>query len=354
MVRAKIIVIMPLLLLSACRSEPVAKAHEVVTTVRVATIGVADTVPVVDAVGTVRYRREPSLGFTSAGRVVVITVNEGDHIAKGQLLAALDSATVGAALSSAAAEVARASAELARSETLMKQGWITRARLETARSTSALAYANVRSARFQVANARIYAPSAGIILARTAEPAQVVAAGQPVLQLGEAAGGMVLRVPVTDRDAARLAAGAPARITLAALGDVAISGRLIEIGGRADRATGTFDCLIALPADARLRVGQVGQVAIIARADPQIESVAPSAAVFAARAGEGFVYVLGQDNRPVLRKVVLGAPRNDGIAIVSGLQRGERVIISGVDRLRAGQKVTPESATVSAPMRATR
>lgn len=342
---AEIIAAVLLLLVPACSSEPSAKPPQANMAVQVATIGAFVAAQRVTAVGTVRYRREPSLGFTSAGRVVIVAVNEGDRIAKGQLLAALDATSVGSVVAVADAEAGRAAAELARSEALFKQGWITRPRLDNARATMTAASANVRSARFQAANARIYAPSAGIVLARNAEPSQVVAAGQSVVQMGEAAGGMVLRVPMSDQDAARLTVGAPARVTLAALGEAAIDGRLIEIGGRADRATGTFDCLIALPADVRFRVGQVGHVTIAARGGPSSDVVAPSAAVFDARAGEGFVYVLGRGNRLILRKVTLGSPHSEGIVITAGLQRGENVVISGVDRLRMGQTVDPVSAT---------
>ena len=330
-------------MLAACGHAPAPKSAETVTNVRVATIGRANAASAVEGVGTVRYRRETSLGFTSAGRIATVTVNEGDRIGKGQLLAALDTATVGATLSSAEAEAARAEAELTRSEKLFADGWVTRPRVDNARAALAAARANVRSAGFQVTNARIYAPSAGVVLARSAEPAQVVGAGQSVVLIGEAAGGMVLRVPVTDRDAARLTVGAPAIVKLAALGGAPITGQLIEIAGRADRTTGTFDCLIALPEDARLRVGQVGSVAIVAQSGVASSVTAPATAVFNARAGEGFVYIADGD-RIRLRKVTLGEANATGFAVNKGLVPGERVVVSGVDRLRNGQKVAVVSA----------
>ena len=53
----------------------------------------------INAVGTVRYRRETPLGFTTAGKVAVVRFEEGDVVKRGALLAALDTTTVGADMS---------------------------------------------------------------------------------------------------------------------------------------------------------------------------------------------------------------------------------------------------------------
>ncbi|MGL1558174.1 HlyD family efflux transporter periplasmic adaptor subunit, partial [Vibrio parahaemolyticus] len=92
--------------------------------------------------------------------------------------------------------------------TLMGQGWITRPRLETAKATLEAADAAVAQARFQTSHATIIAPGPGVVLSRLTEPGQVVAAGTPVLAVGDEASGYVLRVPLSDRDAARLTMGA--------------------------------------------------------------------------------------------------------------------------------------------------
>ena len=194
--------------LGAC-SKPATKqeAPPPVPQVRVASVGVDQRQVAVSGVGTVALRREASLGFTSAGRIVRLTVNEGDAVHRGQLLAALDTTTVGADLARAQAERDRAAAEYRRSSNLMAQGWITRPRLENAKASLAAAEASVNAAGFQRNNATIVAPGAGRVLARLAEPGQVVAAGTPVLIVGEENSGYVLRVPLSDRDAARLAMG---------------------------------------------------------------------------------------------------------------------------------------------------
>lgn len=334
-------------LLAACsKSAPSEKpAPAAPPQVRVAQVGGDAQASEITGVGTVALRREASLGFTSAGRILRIAVNEGDRVRRGQLLAALDTTTVAADLARARSERERAAAEYKRSETLMAQGWITRPRLENAKAALESADAQVRAAGFQSANATIVAPGSGTVLARLTEPGQVVAAGTPVLIVGEEASGYVLRVPLADRDAARLTRGAPATVAIAALGDAPITGHIVEIGGRADRATGTFTIEIGLPDDARLRSGQIGNARIVAGGATTTVLRVPATAVFAARAGEGFVYVVDRARRRVaLRRVGIGDADDGGIRVTTGLARGELVATSRVDRLSDGMIIDPIGA----------
>lgn len=286
-----------------------------------------------------RLRQETNLGFTSPGRIARIAVNPGDRVAKGQLLATLDMTTVSAQLGAASAEQLRAAAELRRAKALLAGGWVSPARVDTAQAAYDAAVAGTRVRRFATDTARIFAPSAGVVLARPAEPSQVVDSGTPVIVLGEEVRGYVLKVPLSDRDAARVAVGAAATVQIASLGGASIDGHVVQIGGRADQGTGTFEAEISLPAAPGLRSGQIGRAAIVAR-DQSAGVLVPPAAVFAPRAGEGFVYVLrhGSD-RVSLRKVAISEAQDQGVRVLSGLALGEWVIVSGVDRLHDAQRV---------------
>jgi membrane fusion protein (multidrug efflux system) len=334
------IAVLVTLLVAGCGQQSGNSTAEAPPEVRIAQVGAATAVDPVTGTGTVAWRRETSLGFTSAGRIASMTVNEGDSVRPGQLLAALDSTTVASAVSSARAERDRAAAEYARSAKLLEQGWVTRPRVDSAKSALATAEANVRSTQFQSRNAAIVAPGPGVVLARLSEPGQVVAAGTPVLVFGEAKGGRVLRLPLSERDVARIAVGVPASVSLGAEGDV--SGEVIEIAGRADPATGTFAVEIGLPADPRLRSGMIGSARIAARSGGAEVPLVPASAVFAPRAGEGFVYIVDPaTKRAKLRKVMIAEAGDAGIRVTSGVARGEWVATSRIDRLTDGMAVAP-------------
>ncbi len=329
------------LLLTACGSEtpppPPVPAVPVRTAIARPVSGTTDLL----VAGTVRLKRETPLAFNTPGRIAAITVREGDRVAAGQVLARLDVTSLGAAQASARAEVVRAAADVKRSEDLFAKGWVTAPRVEQARASLAAANAAARAAGFDVSLAVLRAPAAGVVLSRPGEPGQIAQPGQTILSIGEMGQGFVLRLPLADRDAARVRQGQPASVTIPALGDATMAAQVSEVGARGDDGTGTFRIEVKLPADPRLASGQIGQARLmLGPAEPGAPLIVPAPAVFAARADEGFVFVLDPvTGRVRQRQVALGTVAEPGVIITGGLKSGERVVTSGVDRLRDGQVV---------------
>ncbi|MFN3370318.1 MAG: efflux RND transporter periplasmic adaptor subunit [Sphingomonadaceae bacterium] len=298
--------------------------------------------------GTVRLRRETPLAFLADGRIATLLVREGDIVASGQILATLDRTAVDASVLAADARAAQAASELARQRRLLEQGWVAKARVEQAEAAARAAEADRQSARFVQAYSIIRAPAAGIILARQAEPGQTLAAGTPVVVLGEFASGFVLRVPLTAGEIAGLARGDMASVRFRDGAAPDMTGRLIEIAGRADPRTGTFLVEYSLPAHPSLRSGQIADVTIEQRGEAG-RLVVPTTALFAARADEGFVWFFDSRTRRISARLVrLGAVLPDGVEVRSGLSAGDLIIAGGVDRLVEGQKVSPVAAGASA------
>jgi RND family efflux transporter MFP subunit len=338
---------MSLMALMGCSAEAEQKpAPELAPAVRITTVQSADTVPEIQGIGTAAWRRETPLGFTSGGQIARVFVNEGDRVRRGQLLAVLSTTPVEAELTAAMAEAQRASSDAERLRGLYRKGWVTKPRYETAQASAEASAAQVRARRFALDTAKVIAPSGGVVLARLAEPTQVVAAGTPVIVIGEAAGGYVIRVPVNDRAAAALIIGAPATIRFEALGDTPLQGRIVEIGGKARQTTGTFDVEIALPGAPGLRSGMIGMVSMIAarrEASPRV--IVPAGALISPRAGEALVYVVDERNAARLRKVNIGETIDAGVEVLAGLSGGERIALSGFDKIKDGSRVNPVART---------
>lgn len=332
--------------LSACSNgatPPKQDASDKVYPVTIAIVQPAATSRVISAAGTVRYRYETPLGFTTAGKIASIRFQEGDRVVPGALIAALDGTQVASGLESARAEQQRAQAELGRFQQLFENGWVTRAQLERTEASARAASAQVSSAGFASGTSRITAPSGGVILARTAEPGQVVAAGTQIVVLGESGGGMVLRAPMIDSDIGRLSPGMPAIVRLSGLPEGVIEGTISEIDARANPVSGAFEVTVALPANAALRSGQIGTVEFRVAAAPQDTGLAvPASAVFNVRAGEGFVYLLDAGASKVrARAVQIGKVDDRQLIITGGLKAGDRIVATGLGLLVDGARVKP-------------
>lgn len=309
--------------------------------VGVTIVGDAETGPGALVSGVVRARRESSLAFAVPGRLAKMLVNEGDRVAAGQLLAELETVEVDAGLAAARAEVARAEADLGRQRELFAKGWVAKARVDAAEASASAARAQLASRGFSQRYARITAPAAGTVLARTAEPGQIVAAGSPVLTVSQASGGLVLRVALTDTQLAAARTGQLAQVTLPALGGPPIGARIIELGGRGDQRTGTFEAELALPQLAGLRSGMLGEARLPAVGGVTTLAI-PASAVFQARADEAFVYVVDAKGQARVRRIALGRIDNRRIEVLSGLTRGDRVISKGLSRVRDGVAVAAQ------------
>ncbi len=329
-------------LLSGCgekSAKPVAASEEVFP-VQILTVQQGNMVQTLSAVGTVRYRRETPLGFTTAGKVATVRFEEGDTVQRGALLAALDTTTVGADLSVAEAERSRAQAEFERIKQLYSEGWITKARYEAAEAAAKAAAARVAQAGFARGTAQLYAPSSGVVLARNVEPGQVVSAGMAVIILGQADQGFVFRAPVVDRDAAKLRVGMAAEITLDALDGGPLNATISEIEGQANLATGSFTVQFALPGRSKVRAGQIGTANIRLPASNDGRMQVPASALFGVRAGEGLVYIVDtKTSRVETRNVVIERVMDDFVIISGGLNPGDRLVVSGGEKLRTGSKV---------------
>ncbi len=292
--------------------------------------------------GTVRLKRETQLGFSTPGRIAAIAVLEGQPVAAGQMLARLDPTGLDAASASARAEAVRTEADRQRMAVLLGKGWVTRSRMESADAAAVAARARVTQTGFDARLGRIVSPAAGVVLRRAAEPGQIVAAGTPVVTIGELASGYVLRLPVSDEDLAHIRPGTRAEVTLPALSPAPIVAQVSEIGARGDDRTGTFLVELRLPPLPGMRSGLIGNARLATGVTSAAGPVTvPASAVFAARAGEGFVYVYRPGSGTVAARLVqLGDLGDGGIEVTAGLQAGEQVARTGVDRLRDGTTVT--------------
>jgi membrane fusion protein, multidrug efflux system len=147
--------------------------------------------------GTVRPHDETPLGFRLPGKVIERLVDVGDRVAAGQIIARLDDTDARLELDSAVAEdtaartdLARAMADLDRSQSLFAAGHIAQAALD--RATSGKAEASARADRADrnrdLAENRLRytvlrAETEGVVTAALAETGEVVAAGQPIATL---------------------------------------------------------------------------------------------------------------------------------------------------------------------------
>lgn len=341
-----------LLALSGCSRQEA--PPEPVRAVKVITVGEQGLTSESLFAGEVRARVETRLGFRVGGKLTQRSVDVGQRVAAGQLLAALDPQDYQLSVLAAQAQLQAAQtqrdvalADYRRFESLKAQGFISGAELERRDASLKAAEAALVQARSQsqaqanqVGYARLQATASGVVTGLDAEVGQVLAAGQPVVRLAhDGPRDAVFSVP--EQALSRFKVGMPMQAQLAGSSDM-LQGRVREVAASADPITRTFTVKLALLASEQLPLGATVNVQMsqltTARAAQAIQL--PTTAL--RQDGEGTaVWLLDETSMTVQsQKVTLGAVQAQQVVIASGLKPGQKVVVAGVHILSPGQKVT--------------
>jgi RND family efflux transporter MFP subunit len=327
---------MALGILAACQGEAgetpeAVAAPPPVIAVEALAISADGTGSGVRASGLVAYKREAALGFAVPGQIETLTVDAGDRVAAGQVVATLRRTTVGADEAEGALARQTAQQTFDRVSRLFEAGAASQAELDNAR----LALERTRE------RISIVAAASGIVLQRQAEPGQTVSAGQPVVTIGENRAGLIVRASMTPAEVAQIKAGDTASVSIEARPPV--SGTITRIAPRGS-TSGTFEVEVALPATDGLRAGEVAEVGIAARTE--VAAAAPShftipaISLIDARADQGAVFVIDAEGKARRRAVETGGVSDRGVSILKGLSAGDRVITRGASMVRDGDAVS--------------
>ena len=211
--------------------------------------------------------------------------------------------------------------------------------LQSAEAQVQAAEANLRIAKNQLSYTELLAPENGVVTATAADPGQVVAAGQKVVEVSRSAERDAV-FAVAGEHIAHATLGMPVKVWLQGRPDIAVIGSLRQISPEADSTTGTYEVKVALPSPPpEMRLGAV----VVGRAEtegPEVLSV-PSNALL--QSGDGpQVWVVAEDGMVHRRAVELLEFSADSVVVRRGLSAGEKVVTAGVNSLAEGQPVKPE------------
>lgn len=340
---------------AACRggeAAPTPPAGPPPAPVQLATIEQVPVAETTEYVATLRAIRSTSVKPQVEGHVRRIFVASGDRVAAGTPLVLIDPDRQRAAVESAEAAMAARRADLdyarqqlARMQDLFAQRVVSRAELDqaetavkTAEAALEAASAQLRAGQVQLQYYQVVAPTAGIV---GDIPVRVGDRATPdtVLTTVDSNDRLEVYIPVPGERASALKTGLPVQVLGddgALLAEVAVT----FVSPRVDPDTQTVlaKAMVGNPGG-RLRSNQFVRARITWATRPGL--VVPVLAVLRLN-GQPFVFVAEeQQGRLVARQraVRLGPITGDRYTVVDGLAAGDRVVVSGVQRLGDGAPI---------------
>lgn len=335
------------LVLGCGRPAPVSEQPRQVLT-RI--VGVGSEAIAVNYTGEIRSRYETPLAFRIPGKIVLRRVDVGVEVKAGEILAELDPADTRLSHTSAIAQLELADADLRRYRDLRASNFVSQAALDAKETARKTALAQAGLAKNQTTYTVLRADKAGVIDQVLVESGQVVAAGQAVMRHSRTdTPEVAVAIPESRVLATRV--GQSAEIRLWAEDRVGYRGRIRELAAVADPVTRTYSARVTiLDPDVRVRLGMTANVRFPELRQegggPPVLSV-PLSALFQ-KDGKLAVWVVGGDQLLSLRPVTVQSYGEVEARISGGVVGGERIVIAGVHKLAAGEKI---KAVDSAPSR---
>ena len=344
---------------------------------------------VLDATGYVVARRMATVSSKITGKVREVLIEEGQRVEAGDVMARLDpvdadaqrdlsSSQLAAAQSQIAgsqAQLKEAEANAARLGALVGQKLVSRAQFEQAvaqrdvlRAQVATAQRNAQVARNGLAiasngvdNTVVRAPFAGVVIAKSAQPGEIVSplsAGGGFTRTGIGTivdmDSLEVEVEVGEAFIGRVKPGMATEAVLNAYQDWKIPGKVIAIIPAADRGKATVKVRVGLDTkDARIVPDMGVRVGFLETARPAATNAKPGvlapAAALTQRDGKDVAFVLNGE-AVQQRTVTLGRTLGEDREVLQGLGGGDVVVLDPSEQLADGSRVrlAPEDAADAA------
>ncbi len=290
-------------------------------------------------IGTVEALVAVPLSFSTVGTCESVSVAEGQFVSKGQVVATLDKSNYKNMLDIALASEKQARDAYDRLTKVYNEGSIPEIKYVDIKTKLEQATASVEMSRKNVSDCILKSPISGMVGGKNIERGAYIVPMGPVMTIYQI-DNVLIKISVPENEISRIKKGERARVVVPALGNAEFTGCFEEIGAVANIISHTYDAKIRIANPQRqLKPGMVSNV-FIAQAENHSVITVPAVAV-SEDCGERFVYVVSADGKSVKKQAVkTGSYSRNNIIIRSGINPGDRVVVSGNQKLYDGAPVS--------------
>jgi RND family efflux transporter MFP subunit len=312
-----------------------AKKVEAPITVRMMTIEPKSVDAVVAASGALASKNISVLSSKVMGRVVELTVQEGDYVSQGKVLLKIESGEITAQTYQAQAAYNNANLHFQRIKSLFDQKAATQMEMDQATLGFESAKAGLNAAKAMESYTTIAAPISGQIVEKKINLGEMALPGQPILKI-EDNRNLRLEATIKEQDLRFVQAGKAVLVRIDAMPDKEISAHVAQVVQAADIRTHSFIVKIDIPANKSLITGMYGK-AFFSTGRREVILVPKAALV--EMSGLTGVYIASSEGTAVFQMITPGETYGDSVEVLTGLKSGDTVIVDKQDGSIDGRKV---------------
>lgn len=291
----------------------------------------------VEALGTARANEAVEIRPVISATLMAVHFEEGQYVEAGTVLAELENVEPWAELAAARANLAESEAQYRRLSELYKTNVVAQSEVAEITARREADLASVAAAEARLAHTVIKAPFSGRLGLRRVSVGSLVGPDTVITTLDDT-DAIKLDFDVPEVYLSLLQSGLDVSARSAAYPGRPFAGEVASVDTRVDPVSRTITVRAVLDNEERLlRPGMFLTVSLL-RQDLQTLMV-PEQAIVPERSQQ-FVWVVDDANVARLREVRTGRRRSGQVEILGGLAAGERVIIEGTQKARAGEAVT--------------
>ena len=329
-----------LMLFTACSSKQ-EQAEEETIAVVVEKVTPSSDYAQMPYVGVVEEESSTSVSFTGMAMLKSMTVNEGQAVRRGQLLAVIDETQARNTLATTKAALDQAKDAYDRMKLLHDSQSLPDIKWVEMESKVAQAQSAYDMAKKNLDDCRLYAPVSGVVGSKIMNVGETVLPTEPVLTI-LSIDRVKVRVAIPEREIASITPQMETIISVDALGDETFQGGRIEKGVSADPLTHTYDIRITVPNPGhKLLPGMVARVKMRHGENEKMKNeglALPVKAVQQSSDKQLFVWVV-KDGKAHRQSVTIGQMVGNRVVIESGLSEGDQVIVEGYQKVGEGTPV---------------
>lgn len=326
------------------------KTTENSLSVQIAEASYVDMIPSLSFNGSLEGQTSAAISAKISGRIEQVLVQEGQQVKAGDPLVKLEAVELANSVRQAADNVRKAQAnydlalnDFNRYQTLYDKGAVSeqqldnaKAKLKTAEADLSSAVANQSSSQQQYSYGVISSPVDGVIANKSATVGQVVSPGAALMMVQDI-NQVYAVINVEQKDLGRVKIGQKANVSVDAYPDKVFTGTVDVMNPEAGSGSRMFRTKIKVDNSAdELKPGMFAKIELSTGESMKVLTIPQSAVV--QKQGNYYAFV-AENSKAVRKQIEIGEVTGNTVTVKSGLQPGEKVVATGVSRLKDGDAI---------------